>query len=114
MVWTPASEDQLRAALDEGNVRENSGLDFKRETGTGDGSRRATAVDLASFAVYGGQLIVGVAEDKAARSFTLTPQPLSGAAEKLEDIAANRIDPPLFIRVSDIPSSADPTTGYLI
>lgn len=114
MVWTPASEDQLRAALDAGNVRENSGLDFKQETGNGDGSRRATAIDLASFAVYGGQLIVGVAEDKAARSFTLTPQPLSGAAEKLEDIAANRIDPPLFIRVSDIPSSADSTTGYLI
>lgn len=113
MVWSPENEDELRAALDAGNLREHRGLDFKRQIGNGDGARRNTAIDLASFALHGGQLVIGVAEDKDAGTFSLAPQPLAGEAERLEDIARHRIDPPLLIRVRDIPTTTDPTLGYL-
>ncbi|WP_341955944.1 ATP-binding protein [Microbacterium sp. LWH13-1.2] len=110
-MWPPRTEQDLTLALDTGDLRENAGLDFKRETGSSDGARAETARDLASFAIDGGALLIGV-EEKGG-GLTLTPFPLAGAAEKLEQIAANRVDPPLPIRVTDIPSDDDPSVGFL-
>ncbi|TDD64985.1 hypothetical protein E1293_40860 [Actinomadura darangshiensis] len=69
---------------------------------------------MASFAIDGGTLIVGIAEDKDNRAFTLAPQPLKGMAEKMEQIARSIPDPPLNVITQEIESEADPTTGYLI
>lgn len=113
MHWEPDSEASIALAIEEGNLHENTHLDVKRTTGDSDSARRETAADLASFAIHGGALLIGVAEDKASGKFTLAPVALAGVAEKLEQIAANRVDPPLFLRVRDIPSGDDPTLGYV-
>ena len=112
--WAATTEDEVRALISDGSFKESHHLDAKRETGTSPGARRETARDLASFAIDGGQLLIGVDEDKPSGTFSLAPQPLDGLVEKLEQIAATLVDPPLTIRVDDIPSDDASRAGYLL
>lgn len=113
-MWAPRTEHEIQLAIDEGNLLENRFLDVKRwADSASDGARKETARDLSSFAIGGGALLFGVAENKATREFSCEPFDLAGAAEKVEQIAATRIDPPLTVVVTDIPSEDDPNRGYL-
>lgn len=111
--WTPQNEADIQTALDEGLIGESHYLDLK-EVPSSKGGNKESARDMASFAIDGGTLIVGIAEDKTNRVFTLAPQPLKGLAEKMEQIARTIPDPPLNVVTQEIESSADPTMGYLI
>jgi hypothetical protein len=75
--------------------------------------RKETGRDLTSFAIDGGVLLIGVAEDKGKHRFVLAPQPLEGLVERVELIARQPIDPPLHVQPREIPSSTNPTRGYL-
>jgi len=116
-VWTPTSEAEIQLAIGEGGLAESVSLDVKRSTGHRDSERRDTAKDLAAFGLFGGALLIGVSEDKpptgGPSTFSLCPQPLQGLAEKLEQIAANLVSPPLYVRVREILSETDPSVGYL-
>jgi hypothetical protein len=88
-------------------------LELKRELPPGsDSSNKELARDLASLAIDGGLLIIGVDEDK---NYALTPVPLEGLAERVEQVAGSRIDEPLaldgFIQIE---SAAKPSDGYLL
>jgi hypothetical protein len=111
--WTPVSEADIQAALDEGLISESHYLDLKEVPST-KGQNKESAKDMASFAIDGGTLIVGIAEDKDNRLFTLAPRPLKDLAEKMEQIARSIPDPPLNVITRAIESNTDPTTGYLI
>lgn len=111
--WEPSREQAILDAIATSDLREHRGLDVKREIGDTNSSRRETARDLASFAIDGGALLIGIEEDKQAGTFTPRPVPLSGQAERIEQIAVTRIDPPLFVQVRDIPSDAGANLGYL-
>lgn len=112
-MWEPKTEEQIAGAIADGNLSESAWIDVKAEVGDTDSSRKETAKDLASFAIGGGALLVGVHEDKERRQFKLAPIGLAGEVERIEQIAAMRVDPPLFVRVREIPTSADPDRGYL-
>lgn len=112
--WAASSEDEVRALISDGSFKESHHLDAKRETGTSPGSHKETARDLASFAIDGGQLLIGVDEDKPSGTFSLAPQPLDGLVEKLDQLAATLIDPPLTVGLTDIPSDDDPRSGYIL
>lgn len=105
------TEDDLRIALDEGRVREGDHLDFKRELTPGDRGTREAAVDLASFAIEGGAILVGVTP---ARPASLAPIPLHGQQERIEQIARHRVDPPVRVAIWDIPSDVATDRGYLV
>ncbi len=111
--WQPTTEAELRSVIDAGLLQETHYLDAKREIGDSGGPRKETARDLASFAIDGGGLVIGVEENKEERTWTLAPQPLNGLAERVESIATHLVDPPLFVVTTDIPSESDPTQGYL-
>ncbi|MFI6705379.1 helix-turn-helix domain-containing protein [Nonomuraea sp. NPDC050478] len=111
--WTPKTETDLRRAIDGGLIKESHHLDLKKVPAT-KGDNRESAKDMVSFAIDSGTLIMGVAEDKQNRTFTLAPQPLNGLAEQVEEIARNVPEPPLTILTEEIPSDADPTRGYLV
>jgi hypothetical protein len=111
--WQPTTQQELQQGIDEGLLEETHYLEVKREVGDTDGKRKESARDLASFAEHGGALIIGVEEDKPNRRWVKVPQPLAGLAERLELIAANRIDPPLYLRITEIPSTSDPEEGFL-
>jgi hypothetical protein len=112
--WTPQAEADLQTGIDQGLLGESHYLDLKAAPGSKSDNKEA-ARDLASFAIDGGTLIYGIAEDKVNRTFIRSPQPLNGLAEKIENIAlSSLVDPPLHIRSEEIPTDADPTIGYLV
>lgn len=112
--WVPRSEADLQEGIDQGLLGESHYLDLKEVPET-KGDNKEAARDLASFAIDGGTLIYGIAEDKVNRTFIRSPQLLNGLAEKMENIALSSLmDPPLHIRSEEIPTDADRTTGYLV
>lgn len=112
-IWLPTTEAEIEAVLFSGTAPEGHFLDFKRELGSTPGSRKETAQDIASFALDGGVLIIGVDEPRSG-GYTLSPQPLADLSERAEQIAANRPDPGLYVRTTVIPSSNQPDVGYLV
>lgn len=112
--WAPKTEADLRAALEQGLIGESHHLDAKEALAAGKSSNKELARDLASFAVDGGTLLIGVAEDTEHRTLTLAPQPLAGLAERVENIARTLPDPPLPVLTDPVPCEGDPARGYLI
>lgn len=76
--WDPLFEPDLAAAIDAGVLAETHYQDIQREVGSKPGDRKELARDLAQFALDGGELIIGIPEDKDARTWTLAPPPLAG------------------------------------
>ncbi|HUP14771.1 MAG TPA: ATP-binding protein [Acidimicrobiia bacterium] len=118
VVWQPTSEPELAAAATVGVLDEGgTGLELKRELASGDAANKELARDVASLAVSGGILLVGIADakdrDRSNPLSALHPIPLAGIAERVEQIALTRCDPPLFVRCVAIPSEGDPDVGYL-
>ncbi|MGW0647281.1 AlbA family DNA-binding domain-containing protein [Streptomyces umbrinus] len=111
--WTPKTEADLSAAIADGLLEESHYLDLKEAPSNKTGNKEL-AQDLASFAIDGGTLIVGISEDKENRSFGLAPQRLNGLPEKVEQVARSVPDPPLNVITEVIEASADGTTGYLV
>lgn len=108
----PKTEADLQAAVDGGLFEESHHLDLKRAPNS-KGDNKELARDLASFAVDGGTLIIGVQENKDSRTFELAPQPLNGLPEKVEAVARAIPDPPLTVITEEI-NSAEDGHGYLI
>ncbi len=109
--WRPRNEAELRDALASGLVEENHYLEFKSAVEGGQSANRELARDLAQFAIDGGTLILGVAENEG----RLEPAPveLAGLPERIEQIALTAIDPPLYLRTEVIPGGG-PGLGYVV
>lgn len=119
-MWVPSSEADLRAAASAGTLNETSTrLELKQEIEATEAGRRKLAEELASLAVDGGMVIIGVVDvkhrvDAKDPDAALHPIVLTGEPERIELIAATRCDPPLFVRTRPLPSTADATKGYLV
>lgn len=105
--WLPRSIEDVQSALDDGTITERHWLDVKLEVASGDGSKKGIAKDLASFAVDGGALIIGIREDKSTQTLTIDPVRLAGLAESIEQIARSRCDPPVFTVGHEISADLD-------
>lgn len=111
--WIPSTEIELLQAYNEGMLEERNWCDLKREIEHTKSANKELARDLASFAIDGGTLVVGLDEDEP-EGDPLHPVPLANLAERIEQIALNRIDPPLVISCTSVRSEADDTLGYLL
>jgi hypothetical protein len=114
-LWTSWNDPVTDVAS--GELRESHTLELKRDDYLRtEGGRREMAKDLAALAVDGGTLIIGVEEDKATgRATALTPVAIQGLAERVDQIAAYRIDPPLPVEMrDDLRDPDDPTRGLVI
>lgn len=111
--WIPTTEPELAAALDDGRLDEGPHLDFKRELTAGKKANVELARDLAMFANDGGTLIFGVDEPDVGR-YVAAPVSLDGLRERIEQVATSRLDPPLHVAVTTIPTHSDPTLGYVV
>src|SRR5665811_2226577 len=113
-LWKPYSEQDLRAAEENGLLEESQRYEFKARLGKPGGKANGElAKDLASLGVEGGLLIVGV-NDTSDRPPTLAPLDTSGLPERVGQIAAMRCDPPLFVETQEVPSEESPDFGYLV
>lgn len=89
-------EDEVRQAVAGDLLVENHYLELKRELPPGRAANRELARDLASFAVDGGTMLIGLDEHDDG-TVTLAPQPLARLAERIEQVAATVPDPPLAV-----------------
>ena len=112
--WRPRNESDLQEAIDNEIVNENHSVELKREIAKGSSHNRELARDLASLAVDGGLLIVGIEEDKATRKKKLAPQPLTRLAERVDQVARSIPDLPLSVITRDIAATGRPGDGYLL
>jgi hypothetical protein len=107
--WLPDTEDRLREMLDHGLLSERHTVDFKEQLDSGKGANKEHARDLAQFGPDGGVLIVGVNDDGQ-----LTPIQLAGQRERIDQIARTIPDPPMHVRIEEIPAAGQPGKGYLL
>lgn len=112
--WYPTTEKEIRDAIAGGLLRETHHFDVKREIGSTDGERKNIARHAASLAIDGGALLIGVEELKQEHSWRLASQQLDGLSERVEQVVAQLVDPPLYVSVTEIQSEADPALGYLV
>lgn len=110
-MWVPADEAELTTALASGGLVESHTADFKKELGSGVSANANLAVDIASLAVDGGALFIGV--DEASTPPAVTPFQLKGVKERIDQIALSRIDPPIRVTIREI-DSAKPGEGTLV
>jgi hypothetical protein len=109
----PHDEDDLRDAFFDGRLDEHAWCELKRELPPR--SRQANlelARDLASLAVDGGSLYIGV-DERAPDGNPLRPQPLAGLRERVDQVAQSRMTPALFVECYEIRASEQPGYGYL-
>jgi hypothetical protein len=109
--WPPRTEAQLKHAMDNKLLIESHKLDLKQDLKPSESATRGIAKDLAAFSVDGGVIIIGVAETDP---LTLTPIPLDGLGERVEQIGLTTVDEPVRVTTFDIQSEADPAVGYLV
>ena len=108
--WRPSSEAELEAALNEGAFTETPKREAKQQLR----SSKDQAKDMASFAIDGGLIVVGVREVKTEGRFELAPvEWVDQILETPARIAASSCDPPLQVSV-DWLESALPGHGYLL
>ena len=114
MTRLPADEGQLRSMLAQGLLDEGHTLELKRELPLGTAANKELAKDLGQFTIDSGVLIIGIDEGDETTPPSLTPVDLAGLPERIELVAANRVDPPLHVRIQTIPAAGQPGKGYLL
>jgi hypothetical protein len=114
MIRLPADEGELRSMVAQGLLDEGHALELKRELPPGTAANKELARDLAQFTPDGGVVVVGVDEGDKTTPPSLTPVDLAGLPERIEEVAANRVDPPLHVRIQTIPAAGQPGKGYLL
>lgn len=111
--WFPETYRDVVEALEDGRIEEGAHLEFKRELATGSAANLKLARSLASFANDGGTLVFGV-DEPAAGVYRPSPVPANGLRERIEQVAASRVDPPLFVQVQTIRTESDPGEGIVV
>ncbi|HSH59868.1 MAG TPA: ATP-binding protein [Acidimicrobiales bacterium] len=108
------TEDELDQLGAEGLLAEDHHIDLKRELGNGSKANKELARDLASLAIDGGALYIGVAEGEAGEVPRLHPVQLQGLPERIDQVARSAITPPLRVHPRVVPSRTTVGGGYLV
>ncbi|MCK5752453.1 MAG: ATP-binding protein, partial [Mycobacterium sp.] len=110
--WDPRTEEELLRCARNGLLEETHRLDIKRELEPGNSANKKLANDIAAFSLDGGTIVIGVDEDTSPPN--LSPVPLDGLAERIEQIARMRVEEAVQIRTTEIESTTQPGHGYLV
>lgn len=109
---------EIQDATADGSFDENHYLEAKtllKSKSSGD--KDELARDFAQFAFDGGTVVFGIREDKSdpENRFSVTPIELAtNVREQIEQIAQERCQPPLALRVREIRSDLDPGMGCIV
>ena len=116
-VWIPRTEAELQQALHQRLIQEGHASDIKEQLDTGPKASKSLAVDLASFAIDGGCIYVGIKQHAktATGPLSLAPIALQGQADRVSQVARSTlIDEPLDVRCQESPCEQRPGYGYLV
>lgn len=112
MFFLPKNEDELKDAIGSGQIEESHYLDFKAKLDQGKNGNKSLAGDIASFAIDGGVMILGVSE--VGPGFKAAPINIDGLSEKIENVAFTLIQPPVFVSTYVIPSEGTQNQGFVV
>ena len=104
--WYPRNLDDLRTFLSNGH-----GEDHYREFKEQLPANQRIARQLAGFAIDGGDVYVGVAEQDD--GFAVAPVEFSGLSERIEQIAQALVDPPLLVETHALRDQSSRSRGVL-
>ena len=108
-MWVPRDVIELRTRLEAGTLEETSTFDGKREIPK---DNLSTAVDLAPMTVQGGVIVYGIGEEPSGTRLTeATPVPLTGARERLDQIAQTAIAEPPQLSITTLEEPDRPGEG---
>lgn len=110
-MWRPTDIQQFEAAVADGALEEKHDFDAKRQLPV---SGKELAKDIAAMTTDGGALVYGIEEDEGNRPRILTPVELSGARERIDQIAQNSIFPSPRVESVTLRLPDDDSRGYLI
>jgi hypothetical protein len=102
--------EEVESAIKNGVIDETHFLDFKRELKPGQSANKDIAKDIASFAVDGGVILIGVDEGPP---LAVSPVSLNGLAERIEQIGLMAVSEPVAITTTLLRTAADPDKGVL-
>lgn len=110
-MWIPVDLQQLKDAVESGALEEKHDFDAKRQLPS---SNKELAKDIAAMTTDGGLLAYGVAEDANGHPRVLEPIELSGAAERIDQVAQHSISGTPKIEFIHLRIPEDEGSGYLI
>ncbi len=110
-MWMPETEEDIIIVAKAGSLEESPSFDAKRELPS---KNDEIAKDVAAMSNDGGVILFGIGEDKEKRLTLLNPIKLAGAPEKIDSIVRSSISEPPHITISTIPTSKDPSVGYIL
>jgi Schlafen, AlbA_2 len=112
--WTPAGWSDVLEAAAGGLLDESHWLDLKQELAPGKRTHNTElAQDLASLAVGGGLLVIGI-EDHHSYAGKVCGVPLAGLADRVDQVARDKVRPSLVVRSREIPDPSRPGFGCLL
>ncbi|HMT60790.1 MAG TPA: ATP-binding protein, partial [Microthrixaceae bacterium] len=107
----PAMLVELAGLLAGGLLVEDHYTDFKRELAPN--ANKGLAKDIAAFAIDGGVLYIGVDEGQPGSPPSVTPVPLAGLKERVDQIARSAVTPPVAVRCTELADPDHPELGCL-
>lgn len=112
--WSPASWQDVVSAAASGTLDEKIWVELKAAVPPhSDTANLESAKDMASLAVEGGLLLIGI-RDNDSNAGEVVGTELAGLGHRLEQVARDRIHPPLVIRHFDLADPARPEWGCLL
>ncbi len=115
-MWTPSTFASAVSDVDARRVCENHYIELKRTYESTDSGKRKLPEHLASLALDGGVLVIGVEENDAGMAIKVIPVDLAGFAERVDSAALYRCDPPVEVRITPLsdPNDESGLTGILL
>jgi hypothetical protein len=112
--WTPIAWSDVVEAAAGGLLDESHWVDLKQELPAGKRTHNTElAQDLASFAVDGGLLVVGI-EDHDSRAGMVCGVELARLADRVDQVARDKVRPSLLVRSHEVPDPDRPGRGCLL
>lgn len=112
--WRPATWSDVVEAAAGGLLDESHWVDLKQEVPVGKATVNTDlAKDLASLAVDGGLLVIGI-EDHHSHAGAVRGVELPGLADRVDQIARDKVRPSLVVRSVEVPDPDRPGHGCLL
>lgn len=110
--WVPTDWAAVVDAATGGLLDESHWVDLKQELPRGRTHNTSLAEDLASFAIDGGLLVIGI-EDNNSRAGKVSGVLLGTLADRVDQVARERVKPPLVVRSHEVTDPERPGYGCL-
>lgn len=110
-LWSKINAAQIKLLITGGDIVETSAFDVKEDWGM---RPEDLAKDIAAMANDGGVIVVGIRESRDSQPASETPVSLTGAKERVLQIARASIMEPPLVFVHEVPTPEDASRGFVV